>query len=460
MPQEIGGEDKRAFDWGLYPLAENFLRTQVNDFLWSLPYTRKLVRAIQTQTATRFIDWIDHMVLPEMSVRREKLEEIGYSEEKDIEAKEGDCVFLHKNSTFFPLIIRSGGITELSIKPEEVSNLKMKMDIKEEIAGTQFGSYRTLQMAKNEKCVLNAVERRGYDGFVVKEDGDALAYEKALRSMIGRNRGYFHDEDGFRELEEIIQEALKNLNPHRLADAFFRAERQYWLQKNRAGQTQKERQDNFGLGLGNHDHHAFRSSRKNINHLIEILEQLGLKPREAFYAGKQAGWGAQVMASNKSQVVVFADVDLYPEERDMDFGHKGLKPGDELGTIGMWVGLHGESVLSSGIHHLAVACDFRRMEKDLPRIGIFSMPPFSEFPFLRQAFTQGGFWNVSTERAGALHKSGLITEKELTRFLRGSAIGSHMEIIERSQGFAGFNQDSVSVIIKATDPRKGIARSA
>jgi glycolate oxidase len=33
------------------------------------------------------------------------------------------------------------------------------------------------------------------------------------------------------------------------------------------------------------------------------------------------------------------------------------------------------------------------------------------------------------------------------------AIGSHMENLQRKQGFKGFNQDSVTVIIKETDPR-------
>ena len=32
------------------------------------------------------------------------------------------------------------------------------------------------------------------------------------------------------------------------------------------------------------------------------------------------------------------------------------------------------------------------------------------------------------------------------------AIGSHLELIQRSEGFRGFNQSSVSAIIKATNP--------
>jgi hypothetical protein len=34
------------------------------------------------------------------------------------------------------------------------------------------------------------------------------------------------------------------------------------------------------------------------------------------------------------------------------------------------------------------------------------------------------------------------------------AIGSHLENLQRKAGFKGFNQQSVSVSIQATDPRK------
>ena len=34
------------------------------------------------------------------------------------------------------------------------------------------------------------------------------------------------------------------------------------------------------------------------------------------------------------------------------------------------------------------------------------------------------------------------------------AVGSHLEILQRSDGFKGFNQSGVSKIISKTDPRK------
>jgi len=82
------------------------------------------------------------------------------------------------------------------------------------------------------------------------------------------------------------------------------------------------------------------------------------------------------------------------------------------------------------------------------------MKPFSDFPFLRQAFTEGERWPVRRERLEILISKGLITREQFDRFLAEGALGSHLENLQRHGGFKGFNQKSVSVIIAATDPRR------
>ena len=42
------------------------------------------------------------------------------------------------------------------------------------------------------------------------------------------------------------------------------------------------------------------------------------------------------------------------------------------------------------------------------------------------------------------------------QFRTGGAIGSHLENLERNDGFKGFNQAGVNEIIRATDPRQNI----
>jgi hypothetical protein len=152
--------------------------------------------------------------------------------------------------------------------------------------------------------------------------------------------------------------------------------------------------------------------------------------------------------------VVFADVDLMPEETELDFSTQRLPLAPRLGTVGLWVGLHGESLLEAGMHHLEARFDFDFLRAQFKESGVNTMSPFSDFPFLRQAFTEGERWPVRRERAQRLLSARLITREQSEQFIREGAIGSHLENLQRHGGFKGFNQKSVSVVISAIDPRK------
>ena len=84
------------------------------------------------------------------------------------------------------------------------------------------------------------------------------------------------------------------------------------------------------------------------------------------------------------------------------------------------------------------------------------MKPFTNFTYLRQAFTEGERWLVSEKRIQRLLDERLITTKQADQFREQGAIGSHLENLERNDGFKGFNQTGVSEIIAATDPRKQV----
>ncbi|HMH60805.1 MAG TPA: hypothetical protein VK561_05860, partial [Bradyrhizobium sp.] len=236
---------------------------------------------------------------------------------------------------------------------------------------------------------------------------------------------------------------------------FFRQERAYWEGRNRAGREQKRRQDSLGLGWANHDHHTFRSSRKHFVDLMKAWEMLGFHRRERYYAGSQAGWGAQIVEQPIEGITIFNDVDLFSDETEIDFSREPLSPEEKkLRTVGLWVGLHGESFLDAGMHHLECRFDYELLREQLAAAHIKTMAPFSDFPFLKQAFTQGERWAVRPERITRLRTRGLLTEEQAQKFAHEGAIGSHLENLQRKGGFKGFNQKSVSVIIEATDPRK------
>ena len=176
--------------------------------------------------------------------------------------------------------------------------------------------------------------------------------------------------------------------------------------------------------------------------------------RERFHAGEHAGWGAQVLEHPTTGIVIFADLDLAPDEATQDFARNALPDLPKLGTVGLWVALHGESILEAGMHHLEAQFEFDALRDGLKaEAGVETMAPFSDFPFLRQAFTAGERWRVSPRRADRALAQGWITADQRDKFVRDGALGSHLENLQRREGFKGFNQQAVSAIIAATDPR-------
>src|SRR5262249_34339615 len=159
---------------------------------------------------------------------------------------------------------------------------------------------------------------------------------------------------------------------------------------------------------------------------------LGFVLRERYHAGAQAGWGAQIVEHPTTGIVIFADLDLAPEEATHDFAHHALPDLPRPNTVGLWGGLHGEPILEGGMHPLEAQFEFGAPRDGLKaESGIETMSPFSDFPSLRQAFTAGERWAVDPRRADRLLALGLIDADQHARFLREGAIGSHLENLQR-----------------------------
>ncbi|MFB3889645.1 MAG: hypothetical protein ACE14S_09160 [Candidatus Bathyarchaeia archaeon] len=441
-----------SWDWQLHPEAEAFLKAKVHRFLARNRFASNLAVLIEQGTSTRFFDWVDHMALSADEVQTGELAKLGFTESKERTAEDA-AVFRMKASVFFPLLVKNGKTSELALSVEDLEKFR-NLHVGENAEGQPSAPLRRLVLSEENGFLLSAVERHGSSMYLVEEVEDIDPYVEARRTFETRPRSFDTDEEGIRTTERLIRDHLRNLNVQRVADAFFRAERNYWQSRNHAAMTQKARQDELGLGWSNRDHHTFRSSRENFASLIRIFELVGLKPRERFHAGAQAGWGAQILEDEDGRTVVFADVDLAAEEREEDFAHRGLADRESLGTVGLWVGLHGESILQAGMHHLAARFRFDNIREDLRQRGVDMMKPFSDFPFLRQAFTEPEMWQAPRERVANLERTGQLSREQAEKFARGVAVGSHLENIQRSQGFKGFNQDSVSAIIRWTDPRR------
>jgi len=463
-------DNSRKYDWKIHPQAEAFLELRISDFLKQNRAARELSDRMLNETSTKFFDWVDHMIIPDETVEEETLRGLQFEEVKGIRKPRGNKIFVVNGSTFFPVLLSSGSHTVVALKPEilghflqmtgkyyswnnDLSALDEQSRPNSDYFGRSLGLFQRALVSDEDQSELWALERRGFNGFAdPKQHHDREEYLANLQEFLMRRRNFSRDRDGMETLLEMVKQFVKRSRTEVVADAFIRAERQFWQSRDGGGMIQRALQDRLGLGWGNHDHHTYRSSRESFHLLIEIFETMGFMPREQFFAG-DGGWGAQVFDHPICGTTIFADVDISENEREIDFAHEEMNSKKDAGTVGLWVSLHGESILQGGMHHLAARVDFSQAEAGLMPHGVMRMRPFSEFKFLKQAFVESERRPVEHSRLQRAVNKGHIRPERQGFFEQIGAIGSHLELIERGQGFKGFNQNSVSVIIQATDPR-------
>jgi hypothetical protein len=441
------------FEWPLANEAERLLRERIAAFLERNTFARHLAGRMRAETGTDFFEWVDHLVLPPED--EPALLEAGFVLDPAAETPNHEPVFAHPRTTLPRVLLRRGAAV-VALRPEHVADFISAHSLAAEPEGEPLSRYRRIALPPDKGTRLEAVERCAYHGFVpaALKSAEARCLLKARELLRTRPRQFADAAAGFKAANQILDRVIRLVGHDVACHFFFEVERAYWESRNHAARLQKHRQDVLGLGWGNHDHHTFRSSREHFVDLVEFLLKLGFQKRERYYAGAEAGWGAQVSEQPLAGIVVFADVDLLPQETELDFSRHRLPAARKLGTVGLWVGLHGESFLDAGMHHLEARFDFDLLRDQLKQAGVNTMKPFSDFPYLRQAFTEGERWPVRTERAARLLSEGLITRVQHDQFLRDGALGSHLENLQRHGGFKGFNQHAVSLVITATDPRK------
>lgn len=442
--------------WEPQPQAQALVRAVVDRLLSRCARAGELARRMRQETATRFIDWIDSIEVPAKEDWEATLGKAGFACRERVGTSR---VMIHEGGVFPAFVVSDTTVLRVFVKVESVADLMAAWMISNDyiIEGEPFSAVRRAPVCHGDGADLWVIERHGSRSVVVPppDPQRSIRMVRHLESLRRRERDWPDDDQGFARVNRLVDAAIADLGVDMACDIFFAAEREYWARRNRAARIQKSRQDALGLGWANHDHHTFRSSRPRFRQLVALFERLGMQPRERFYAGAEAGWGAQVLEQPVCGIVVFADVDLSPDEIAGDFAHDPLPERRELGTVGLWCGLHGESILQAGMHHLECQFDHAALCEQLQAAGVGTMAPFTDLPYLRQAFTEGERWRVSEKRLARLLESGQITPAHANQFRMTGAIGSHLENLERNDGYKGFNQQGVSDIIARTDPRRG-----
>lgn len=453
--------ENKEFTWACQGEAEILLEDILNDLLSRNSFAKKLEEDLEEHTSTRLFDWIDHVCAPWSEALQGKAEACGFVEE---DQKEGYYLFWHPRAQLPRLVMQkdSKKAAGLAVKVESIADFLMAQQKSAEIKGGLYGQFRSCNVHEENGVALFAVERRGTRSMEPTPTDAAYVerYCKAFETFRARPRHFESDEEGMEFTLNLVKKVANDLGKHLAAWVFFEAERAYWMARNTAARLQFSRQERLGMGWANHDHHTYRGSRHNIGKLLQVMEALGFYCREAFYAGAEAGWGAQVMENSHAGIVLFLDLDLEAEELEIDFVRESLPERPKLGTVGLWCALHGDSILEAGLHHLEGQFMFEKLRTDLDQMGVGMMDPFSNFPYLKQAFTAGEWWEVQDKKIDKLLAEGKIQEEDAKRFREKGAVGSHLENLQRRQGFKGFNQKNVSWIIGKTDPRALASKGA
>ena len=426
-------------------LLDEIIIASTNNCLEAKKYIDKLLNDV----AVRIRDIIDHIVINDNDTRS-LIMKYGW-------VLHDNNIYKNDRGYFPEIIFQANGLNKIFIRVEFVEDFIAANGIKTKILGKKDDQLRMAKVFKGNNVEFWIIERHGTSSFTIVENSDELIAKSRVHRQYFLSRRRFYDsiDKGLDCLLKMVENAINDLNKHWACDLFLRAERVYWMQRNSAGRIQKKRQDKLGIGWANQDHHTFDSSREYFYKTILILEKLGFECRELFYAGAGAGWGSQILEQPVLKSVIFADIDLAPEELNFDFAHtKNIKPLYPLKRAGLWCAMHGESMLEAGLNHLECMFDAKRLNKQFKELNIEMMPPFSDFSHLYQALTVGEWWPVDPNRVDILEQKGHITNEEATNFRSFGAIGSHFENLERNFGFKGFNQPGIDDVLRAIDPRK------
>ena len=436
----------RDRSWAPQPDSEAVFRAWLGAGLAGNAAAAGFADRLMAGTAIRLRDLVDHV-----SFAAEDLP-AGFAGAGWAEAEPG----VWRNALgLFPPFVR-GEADTVWLRVESVEQFVAANGLSVRIEGERLAPLRRALAFPDRGLSVGVIERNGSAAFAPQAEDAAERRAAAilLQRFRARRRQFDTVAQGLAYTEALVDAGVAELGAHRACALWLMAERDYWQLRCAAGRVQKARQDTLGVGWANIDHHTYDSSRAHYRHTIRILEKLGYELREMLYAGDMAGWGSQVLEQPAIGSTIFADVDLAPHEVDLDFAHEELPPLDRHRRAGILCALHGESILEQGLNHVACFYDQKQLRAQLAALGIGTMAPFSDMPHLYQELTHGDWAPVDPARVDRLEAEGHLPPEEAERIRRDGAIITHLENIERNDGYKGFNKPGIDGVLRKLDPRR------
>lgn len=437
--------------WKVQPQAEQWLQAMLTDALARCPDAQLYADSLRQGCGVRLRDIVDHVAGDGTLVTAAN--DAGW-------ALESDGISENRNG-FFPGVLAKQGAQRIGFRVESIDRFLAVTGVTTEIDGAAFAPLRQAVVFNGDGVEFAVVERNGATGYAVESiDANSVRAGRLHQQIFRTRRRHFDTvEAGLIHTEALVDAAVADIGQHRACDLWLRAEREYWMSRCPAGARQKARQDAHGIGWSNIDHHTYDGSRDHFAGTVRILQKLGYELREMLYAGALAGWGSQILEQRALRSTIFADVDLAPEEVDIDFAHSPLPPLGKHRRAGIISVMHGESILEGGLNHVAGMYDNVALRAVLHGEGQKTMAPFSNFPFLYQELTEGDWAAVEPRRLDALEAGGHLNHQEAEDFRLNGAIAAHLENLERNDGYKGFNMPGIDGVLRVIDPRRNMVEA-
>ena len=293
-------------------------------------FAARLAERMRDETSTRFVDWVDHLVVADPPGLARRLHALGYARQAEPYAV-GAPVYAHPGGVFPRIAVADRATAprcrEVAIKVESVAAFSRAHDLGLEIVGYPLGPYRVGRVA-GERTSLAVVERRGYLGFEpfpgeLAREGrmqphaarDALAARELWQ---GRRRRFDDDAEGFDATEATARTASSSWPARPTWPATSSSRSSATTGSRGTGPRRSRRRGRTGSAWAGRTTTTTRSAARAGSSRASSACSRRSASRSASGStpGEHAGWGAQILEHPTTGIVIFADLDLAPDEAD------------------------------------------------------------------------------------------------------------------------------------------------
>jgi len=228
---------EKRFDWPVCYDAENYVLETLESVFERNTFARSLSEQMRRETGTLFLDWVDHLAISRQAEPR--LRELGFVPET-VEAPPGQRVFWHPEALLPRIVINPSDEIVVALRVESIDAFKAAHRLSESPEGPVDSPFRRLLVDRNNGACLEAIERRGYRGYVPQASFDPGPMRKARAIWKRRPRTFENEEEGFKQTLGLLDDLIGSLGRDLACAIVFEEERAFWQSRNRAGQVQKK----------------------------------------------------------------------------------------------------------------------------------------------------------------------------------------------------------------------------